>query len=122
MAYIPPNINGQATMIDSAPVVIASDQIVKVVDSDTIVLASNIDTQNVSPSGTATAGLAVEISLNGDSTLTTQITGTYTGALSLQVTVNGTAWVTVGGTSFLNLNTSMYLAIITSALQTKFLQ
>jgi len=120
MAYIPPNINGQTTMINSAPVVIASDQIVKVVHSDVVVLASNITTQNLSPSGPATAGSAVEISLNGDSTLTTQITGTYTGALSLQVTVNGTAWVTVGGIPFLNLNTSTYLATITSALQSIF--
>jgi hypothetical protein len=120
MAYIPPNINGQTTMINSAPVVIASDQIIKVLDSDTVVLASNITTQNLSPSGPATAGSAVEISLNGDSTLTTQITGTYTGALSLQVTVNGTAWVTVGGIPFLNLNTSTYLATITSALQSIF--
>jgi hypothetical protein len=120
MAYIPPNINGQTTMINSAPVVIASDQVVKIVDPDTVVLASNITTQNLTPSGTATAGSAVEISLNGDATLTTQITGTYTGALSLQVTVNGTAWVTVGGIPFLNLNTSTYLATISSALQSIF--
>ena len=120
MAYIPPNVNGQATSANSAPVVIASDQVIKVVNTDVIVLATSITTQNLVPAGAATAGSAVEISLNGDATLTTQITGTYTGALSLQVTVNGTTWVTVGGTPFINLNTSTYLASITSALTSVF--
>ena len=120
MAYIPPNVNGQATSANSAPVVIASDQVIKVVNTDVIVLATSITTQNLVPAGAATAGSAVEISLNGDATLTTQITGTYTGALSLQVTVNGTTWVTVGGTPFINLNTSTYLATITSALTSVF--
>lgn len=120
MAYIPPNLNGQATMANSAPVVVASDQTIKVVNPDVIVLATSISTQNLVPAGVATAGSAVEISLNGDATLTTQITGTYTGALSLQVTVNGTTWVTVGGTPFINLNTSTYLATITSALTSVF--
>lgn len=120
MAYIPPNVNGQATMANSAPVVVASDQTIKVVNPDVIVLATSITTQNLVPAGVATAGSAVEISLNGDATLTTQITGTYTGALSLQATVNGTAWVTVGGTPFINLNTASYLATITSALTSVF--
>ncbi|MBC7564852.1 hypothetical protein H7100_01305 [Candidatus Saccharibacteria bacterium] len=120
MAYIPPNLNGQAAMANSAPVVVASDQTIKVVNPDVIVLATSITTQNLVPAGVATAGSAVEISLNGDATLTTQITGTYTGALSLQVTVNGTTWVTVGGTPFINLNTSTYLASITSALTSVF--
>ena len=83
-------------------------------------IATSITTQNLVPAGTATAGSAVEITLNGDATLTTQITGTYTGALSLQVTVNGTTWVTVGGTPFINLNTSTYLVTITSALTSVF--
>ncbi len=104
----------------SIPVVVASDQMLKVINLDTIVLASSITTQNLVPAGAATAGSAVEISLNGDATLTTQITGIYTGALSLQVTVNGTTWVTVGGTPFINLSTSTYLSTITSALTSVF--
>ena len=111
---------GQQLSAASIPVVIASDQVVKVFNPDAVVLATNITTQNLTPGGAATAGSAVEISLNSDATLTTQITGTYTGALSLQVTVNGTTWVTVGGTPFINLNTSTYLASITSALNSVF--
>ena len=111
---------GQQLSAASIPVVVASDQTIKIVNPDVIVLATNITTQNLVPNGAATAGSAVEISLNGDGTLSTQITGTYTGALSLQVTINGTAWVTVGGTPFINVNTSTYLASITSALTSVF--
>lgn len=80
----------------------------------------NITTQNLVPAGTATAGSAVELIIGDAGSAAIQVTGTYTGALSLQVTVNGTTWVTVGGTPFLNLATGGYLATITSALQSVF--
>lgn len=79
--------------------------------------SGNITTQNLVPAGTATANSAVEITLNGASTLSIQTTGTYTGALSLQATINGSTWVTFGGIPLLNVNTGGYLATITSALQ-----
>jgi len=82
--------------------------------------SGNITTQNLVPAGAATANSAVEITLNGASTLTIQTTGTYTGALSLQGTINGTTWVTFGGIPLLNINTGGYLATITSALQSIF--
>lgn len=82
--------------------------------------SGNITTQNLVPAGAATAGSAVEITLNGASTLTIQTTGIYTGALSLQGTINGTTWVTFGGIPLLNVNTGGYLASITSALASIF--
>jgi hypothetical protein len=82
--------------------------------------SGTITTQNLGGGGTATTGSAVEITLLGTSGLTIQTIGTYTGALSLQVTTNGINWITVGGTPFLNVNTGAFLATITSALQSGF--
>ena len=93
------------------------DAIVNKMPPISTLATGTITTQNLVPAGTATAGSAVEIVLNGASGLQVQITGTYTGVLSLQVTVNGTNWITVGGIPFININTGGYLASITSALQ-----
>ena len=79
--------------------------------------SGSITTQNLVPGGVATAGSAVELVLSGTNALSVQVTGTYSGALSLQVMLDGTNWVTVGGTPFLSANTSGYLAAITSGLQ-----
>ena len=97
---------GFATSAASLPVVLSSDT-----------ATGTITTQNLVPGGAATAGSAVEITLNGASTIGPQVVGTYTGALSLQVSVDGTNWITVGGTPLLNVNTGGFLASITSALQ-----
>jgi len=100
---------GQAASALSLPVAIASDT-----------ASGSITTQNLAPAGVATAGSAVEITLSGASTLSIQTMGTYTGALSLQATLDGTTWVTMGGTPLINVNTGGYLASITSALQSVF--
>lgn len=59
--------------------------------------SGNITTQNLNPSsGTATAGSTVAITgLNGQGTLIFNILGTYTGALSVQIQVDGTNWVSL---------------------------
>ncbi len=83
--------------------------------TDTAV-TGNITTQNLVPAGTATAGSALlSGDLNGMSAIAVQTTGTYTGALSAQVTVDNATWVTLGGTPFLNVNTGVYSATIPSA-------
>lgn len=82
--------------------------------------SGTITTQNLVPAGAATTGSAVELLLNGASGIAVQVTGTYTGALSLQATVDGATWVTLGGSPFLNVNTGAFLATITSALQGVF--
>ncbi|WP_448510960.1 beta strand repeat-containing protein [Immundisolibacter sp.] len=73
--------------------------------------SGNITTQNLNPAGTATAGSAVELTLStGYSIALVQVTGTYTGALSLQYTVNNTDWVTHAtgnDPAFFNLNTGL---------------
>lgn len=84
--------------------------------------SGNITTQNLVPTGTATANSAVEISIVGKSTVAIQVTGTYTGALTPQVTVNGTTWVTAAGASVLiNMATGAYSATIASATQGIFI-
>jgi hypothetical protein len=85
-----------------------------------VTASGTITTQNLVPAGAATANSAVEITLSGSNAMSAQVTGTYTGALSLQATIDGTTWVTLGGTPLLNVNTGGYLASITSALQSVF--
>lgn len=82
--------------------------------------SGTITTQNSVPAGVATGGSAVEIDVAGGSLMSIQTVGTYTGALSVQVTLNGTRWVTLAGVPIINLNTGGYLAAITSALQSIF--
>ncbi|WP_269221989.1 hypothetical protein [Flavobacterium sp. IMCC34518] len=87
----------------------------------TVTASGNITTQNLVPAGVATANSAVEITLTGANLLSIQTTGTYTGALSVQITINGTTWVTLGGTQIININSpNTGLASITSALQSIF--
>lgn len=84
--------------------------------------SGTISTRNLNPSsGTATPNSTVEITLGaGQNTLAIQTVGTYTGALTLQGTVDGTNWVSFAGTPLLNANTGLWLATITSALQSVF--
>jgi len=106
---------GQKVTTASQSVIFASD-----FDSSATTAATNITTQNLVPAGVATANSAVEITLRGAASIGVQVTGVYTGALSLQVTIDGTNWITVGGTPLLNVNTGGLLASITSALQSVF--
>jgi hypothetical protein len=74
--------------------------------------SGTITTQNLSPTGTATAGSAVAIVTDARQTVAFQVTGTYTGALSAQATIDGATWVTLGGIT--NVNTGVQSATITS--------
>jgi hypothetical protein len=87
---------GAAVTASSTPVTIASDQIVPIV-ADDILSSGSITTQNLNPnSGTATAGGVVAISpLNGQGIVNVYVSGTYTGALTLQGMVDGTNWVNI---------------------------
>ena len=76
--------------------------------------SGSITTQNLVPAGTATTGSAVSLGISGKGTITIQVTGTYTGDLSPQVTTNNTDWVTQGGTSLQNMATGAYSATIPS--------
>lgn len=87
-----------------------------------VVASGTITTQNLVPAGTATANSAVlSGQLNGHGMISVQVTGTYTGALSLQTTLDGTTWVTsAGGVFFSRATGAMLGATITSALQGVF--
>jgi hypothetical protein len=81
-----------------------------------VTASGTITTQNLVPTGTATTGSAVEISTIGYGTVTIQVTGTYTGALSPQITADGTTWVTASGNnSLLNMATGAGSSTISSA-------
>jgi hypothetical protein len=74
-----------------------------------------ITTQNLVPTGAATAGSTVSIDLDSKGTVTIQVTGTYTGALSAQITTDGTNWVTPTNAVFKNMVTGANSATIPSA-------
>lgn len=78
---------------------IGNSSLATIVARDVDVIATGtISTQNLNPlTGTATANSSVEIEVAGRDTLNIQVVGTYTGALSLQGTLNGTNWVTLSG-------------------------
>jgi hypothetical protein len=59
-----------------------------------------ISTQNLVPTGSATALSAVELELNGASALAVAVSGTSTGALSAQRTQDGITWETMTGSVF----------------------
>lgn len=77
--------------------------------------SGTITTQNLVPAGDATAGSAVSIDLDSKGTVTIQVTGTYTGALSAQITTDGTNWVTPTNTVFKNMVTGANSVTIPSA-------
>jgi hypothetical protein len=79
--------------------------------------SGNITTQNLVPGGVATAGSAVEIPINLKGTIAVQVTGTHTGALSLQITNDGVNWVTQASEStFLRMSDNALSGKITNGL------
>lgn len=77
-------------------------------------VVGDITILNSNLTGVATAGSAVEIDTEGKSLAVVQITGTWTGTLSLQVTVSGDVWVTVGSAAFANVATRGVATTITT--------
>ncbi len=84
-------------------------------ETDTTV-SGTITTQNLVPAGVATDGSAVEIACNTKGACAIQVVGTWAGVLSLQGTIDGTNWVTIGMASAVkNIATDTYSASIPSA-------
>lgn len=78
----------------------------------------NITIQNSVPNGTATAGSAVlSPTLASEAMANVQVVGTYTGALSLQGTLDGAVWVTISNTAFYNVNSTVMTTTIASGVQ-----
>jgi hypothetical protein len=95
---------GAAVSASSVPVTIATET-----------ASGNITTQNLVPNGAATANSAVELILNGMQGLSIQVTGTYTGALSVQLTNDNSRWETTTQTSIVNALSGVPAATIASA-------
>jgi len=89
----------------------ASTPVVQSIESAT----GNITTQNLVPTGAATAGSAVAINVLGSATVTIGVQGTYTGALSIQATTDGTNWFTITYSALLNAVNGGATAAIASA-------
>lgn len=90
----------------------------------TATASGTITTQNLVPAGTATANSAVAITTSDKGTISAQVTGTYTGALSLQGTTDGTNWVTICSSTctnaFTRATTGAATATIASGVQDIF--
>lgn len=82
-----------------------------------VVVTGTITVTNNVPAGVAPAGSAVEIVTEGKASIAIQTIGTYTGALTLQGTVNGTNWITIGGLPLFNMTTGVGAATITTGQQ-----
>lgn len=110
-----PTSLGQKTSAASLAVVIASDQSAVTTATTDATATGNITIQNSNPnSGVATAGSTVSLNLSGQNTISVQVTGTYTGALTPQVTVDGTNWIALSATAVTNTNTNAQAATIAS--------
>lgn len=70
---------------------------------------------NSVPAGIASANSAVEIAVDGRTTLGIQVTGAGTGALSVQATIKGDVWVTLSALSLMNSATGALISVIPSA-------
>lgn len=105
-------VAGTATSVNAGP---SSAGTLRMIPGD-IASSGSITTQNLVPAGTATASSAVlSGTLSGASSLMVQVTGTYTGALSIQSTVDGTNWVTLGTPRIVIVNTGVLGTTIASA-------
>lgn len=80
MSYNQNNPNGSATMANSSPVVIASDQIVSVNEY-----------QPVSSTGAITTTQSVTVVIGGNTSVGFDVVGTWTGAMIAEVLI-GTTW------------------------------
>jgi hypothetical protein len=59
-----------------------------------------ITTQNLVPTGACTAGGCVEIDVTNKAAVGVEVTGTYAGAISAQVTTDGATWKTIAPSPF----------------------
>lgn len=77
----------------------------------------SVTTQNLAPAGAATAGSAVELLVPaGAPAVSVQVSGTYTGALSVQVSTDSANYVTLAGASAVtNVATAVATSTIPSA-------
>lgn len=87
------------------------------IDTSNIITTRNIGSPNgnaVTPSSTVDLMMT-----NGDyDTCAIQVSGTYTGILTVQVTVDGTNWISLGGTTALiNVSSALTAATIASGTQ-----
>lgn len=112
MAFQPLNTNGQKTMANSSPVVLASDQsAIPVTETvtDTAPATQNVTVIDSSSSsalgangqtiviGTPTAGSAASFALLGIETVRVEVTGIWTGTLTAEVSIDGgTTWTNQG--------------------------
>ena len=110
-----PSSLGQKTMALSQAVTIASDQSILPVMQQDVAISGNITTQNLSPTGTGTAGSFIGYTnLNSTGSISFQVTGTYTGALTPQFSNDGTNWITPADALIKNIATTVYTPTLTS--------
>jgi len=89
MSYTPKTPNGQATMANSQPVVIASDQ-------STLKTKLATDINPTTGNITTATSVVTATNLSGAGAATIQISGTYVGVnVTFEATVDGTIWIPI---------------------------
>src|SRR4051812_4125882 len=92
MSYIPPNANGQATMANSSPVVIASDQTAVPVGGNQSAL------QTASWTSATTLNTTLALAISNYNTVSVAIIATTTitaGAVTFEVSMDNTNWIPI---------------------------
>jgi hypothetical protein len=112
---------GQTTKAGSVSVAIASDQGAISTSQPDAATSGTITTQNLNPNtGVATTNSTVSTGvMNAVGAVGIQVTGTYTGALTPQVSVDGVNWIAVGAIQ--NIATGALSTTIPSATQGIFI-
>lgn len=86
-----------------------------------LLATGTITTQNLNATGVGTTNSYVGYTaLNNKSTVVIQVVGTYTGALTPQISQDGTNWITLASSPLVNLATGVYSSTISSATQGAF--
>jgi PBP1b-binding outer membrane lipoprotein LpoB len=106
-------LNGQSQTVTELTRILAAQSVNK---------TGIITTQNLAPtSGVATANSSVELSLGNHSMASIQVSGIYTGVLSVQTTVDGLNWLTVtNAVAVKNITNGVFSANIPSASQAQY--
>lgn len=91
MTFTPRNANGQATMANSAPIVLSSDQSTLPVTQLAATLPSATTMQNAA----AATGNGTSLNVSGFAVAILSVTGTFVGTLTFEVSTDDSTWVAI---------------------------
>jgi hypothetical protein len=91
MTYTPLNVNGQATMANSAPVVVSSDQSTLPVSQ----LAATVPASTTLQNAAGATGNGTSLNVSGYAVAILSVTGTFSATLTFEVSLDDSTWVSI---------------------------